>query len=215
MRRSAPNSERPDTAETREKLLEAAMKVFAREGYQAAALRDISSEAGVNSALIGYHFGGKEGIYLEVVAQVCELVGARMQAALDAGAATLDTLDSTQAADAACQLLEPVMEMVLDDGSNDWARLMLHEQLHPGAGFKMLHDALARPCIEMLADLIAKAHRRPRTDEDAIAALAIIGMLLIFRSANASYVLLVPAEVSKETHRAVLQDAVRRAIYEL
>lgn len=215
MRRSAPNSERSDTAETREKLLAAAMKVFARDGYQVAGLRDISAGAGVNSALIGYHFGGKEGIYLEVVAQVCALVGERIQAAVAAGTSTLDTLDRARAVDAACQLMEPVMDMVLDDASNDWARLMLHEQLNPGPGFAMFHETLARPCVELLAALVAKAHGRPRSDDDAIAALAIIGMLLIFRSANASYTLLVPEGVSKELHRTVLRDAVRRAIADL
>lgn len=49
--------------DTQEKLLTAAEKVFSQRGYDAATVKDIADEAGVNISLISYHFGGKEGIY--------------------------------------------------------------------------------------------------------------------------------------------------------
>ena len=51
---------------TRDALLEAATLAFAREGFGPANLREIAQAAEVNQALIGYHFHGKEGLYLAV-----------------------------------------------------------------------------------------------------------------------------------------------------
>lgn len=51
---------------TQRKLLRAAADAFAAQGYDAASTRAIADRAGVNIALIAYHFGGKDGLY-EVV----------------------------------------------------------------------------------------------------------------------------------------------------
>lgn len=49
------------------KLLETAMRLFAADGYAAVSIRRIAEESGVNSALISYHFKGKEGLYRAVI----------------------------------------------------------------------------------------------------------------------------------------------------
>lgn len=51
-------------------LLRAANKMFARHGYGNTTLRDIAQEAGVNQALVSYHFKGKEGLYLATLEQL-------------------------------------------------------------------------------------------------------------------------------------------------
>ena len=53
--------------ETREKLLNAAEKLFAAEGYNAISLRQIIAEADVNVAAVHYHFGSKEELVDQVV----------------------------------------------------------------------------------------------------------------------------------------------------
>ncbi len=52
---------------TRAKLLDSAGQVFADSGYQAATVREICARAGVNIALINYHFGDKLELYTEVL----------------------------------------------------------------------------------------------------------------------------------------------------
>jgi AcrR family transcriptional regulator len=54
---------RRDAEATRGRILAAAMERFARRGYETASLRDIAAEAGVDVALIGRYFGGKEGLF--------------------------------------------------------------------------------------------------------------------------------------------------------
>lgn len=51
----------------RERLLDAAERVFAERGFAAASVREITSEAEANLAAVNYHFGGKENLYREVV----------------------------------------------------------------------------------------------------------------------------------------------------
>jgi AcrR family transcriptional regulator len=52
--------------ETRDKILEAGMKVFASNGYRGTTTRDICRLAKVNGAAINYHFGSKESLWLAV-----------------------------------------------------------------------------------------------------------------------------------------------------
>lgn len=52
---------------TRAKLLLAASQLFADRGYKSVSIREISASAGVNSALVNYHFGSKQGLFEEVI----------------------------------------------------------------------------------------------------------------------------------------------------
>lgn len=49
--------------DTREKLVEAATVLFAWKGFAGVSIRELAKAANVNSALISYYFGGKEGLY--------------------------------------------------------------------------------------------------------------------------------------------------------
>ena len=55
------------TQDTRRRLLEAALVVFADKGFSGAGIREIAERAKANSAMVQYHFGGKEGIYIEAL----------------------------------------------------------------------------------------------------------------------------------------------------
>jgi len=51
------------TMDTRHRLLEAAILVFAEKGFDGAGIREIATKAKANSALVQYYFGNKEGLY--------------------------------------------------------------------------------------------------------------------------------------------------------
>jgi AcrR family transcriptional regulator len=52
---------------TADQILEAAARVFAEEGLQAASLRAIAKEAGCDPALIYYHFDSKEDMFMALL----------------------------------------------------------------------------------------------------------------------------------------------------
>ncbi|MBK7644415.1 MAG: TetR/AcrR family transcriptional regulator [Planctomycetes bacterium] len=51
----------------RQALLDAGARVFSRSGFQAANVREICREAGLNIGAIHQHFGSKDGLYREVI----------------------------------------------------------------------------------------------------------------------------------------------------
>ena len=58
-------------ASTRESLIESAERLFAARGFDGVSVRDIANDAKVNSALVGYYFGGKQGLLAEVYTRHC------------------------------------------------------------------------------------------------------------------------------------------------
>jgi TetR/AcrR family transcriptional regulator len=53
--------------DTRSRILSAATPLFARHGLHGVGIRELASAAGVNLSMISYHFGGKEGLYAEIL----------------------------------------------------------------------------------------------------------------------------------------------------
>jgi len=64
----------------REQLLTGALELFTRKGYAATTVREIVAAAGVTKPALYYHFGKKEGIYLELMSNA----SAKFVALLDA-----------------------------------------------------------------------------------------------------------------------------------
>ncbi|MFC0473237.1 forespore capture DNA-binding protein RefZ [Halalkalibacter kiskunsagensis] len=56
----------------KEKIIDAAVRLFQTQGYDGTSVRDIASKANVNVALVSYHFGGKKGLYEELMTQFLE-----------------------------------------------------------------------------------------------------------------------------------------------
>ncbi|HJV36470.1 TetR/AcrR family transcriptional regulator [Geomonas sp.] len=54
----------------RAQLIAAATPLFARRGVNGVSTRELARAAGVNSSMISYHFGGKEGLYEAVLREV-------------------------------------------------------------------------------------------------------------------------------------------------
>jgi AcrR family transcriptional regulator len=62
-------------ADTRERILEAALAAFAEKGFDGATTREIANRAGVQLGLIQYHFGGKQKLWQEAVDRSFEEIG--------------------------------------------------------------------------------------------------------------------------------------------
>ena len=53
---------------TREALIDAATELFAERGFDGTRVDQIAESAGVNKAMISYHFGGKKSLYNQILA---------------------------------------------------------------------------------------------------------------------------------------------------
>lgn len=56
--------------ETKQRIIEAAIAHFARNGYERASIRAIASEAGLQHPLVTYHFKGKEGLWRAAISSL-------------------------------------------------------------------------------------------------------------------------------------------------
>ena len=69
--------------ETRAKLVRAARRAFAAEGYAAASMDGLTAEAGLTRGALYHNFGGKEGLLRAVVDQIDAEMAARLRAVRD------------------------------------------------------------------------------------------------------------------------------------
>lgn len=67
---SAVENNVSEASDVRDRVIEAAEKLFADEGFDAVSLRQITARADVNLAAVNYYFGSKEGLIVEVMARV-------------------------------------------------------------------------------------------------------------------------------------------------
>ena len=58
----------------KERILDAAEQLFAQRGFYGVSLRDITQAAGVDVALVGYHFGGKRELFTAVFERRAEVL---------------------------------------------------------------------------------------------------------------------------------------------
>ena len=76
--------------DTRERILDAAERLFMAHGYDGTSMRQITGEAGVNLAAVNYHFGSKEALIQEVFRRRLNWLNEERMRALDELEATAD-----------------------------------------------------------------------------------------------------------------------------
>ncbi len=96
---------------TKDRILDAAERLFARDGFEATSLRAITAEAQVNLAAVNYHFQSKEALVQAVIGRRMGPVNAQRLAHLDAyeAASAGAALPLEQIVDA---FLRPIVGMV-------------------------------------------------------------------------------------------------------
>ena len=176
----------PDSdAGTREALIRAGLDLFGRHGYEASSIREIAQAAGVNSAGIAYHFGGKDGLR-----QACaEAVVATMKQRVFGAAATMPPLDGL-APEMAVELLLGIVGRVTAFAaqapeSETIARFVIREMMEPTAAFEALYEGLVGPVHGQVCRLWAAATgMEPEAQETRLAVFATIGQVIYFRLAR-------------------------------
>ena len=65
--KSQASHETSRTSDARERLIQAALRLFSERGFDGTGIRDLAEAAGVNVAAVNYHFGSKENLRLETL----------------------------------------------------------------------------------------------------------------------------------------------------
>ncbi len=72
--------EKRDPEATRQALLQAGAELFSERGYDGVPIEDLAARAGVNKALISYHFRGKRGLYAAILESAFASMAGRLKA---------------------------------------------------------------------------------------------------------------------------------------
>lgn len=155
---------RPGTSTTREAILAAARERFSAQGYDRVRMRDVASDAGVDVALVTYHFGSKDGLF-----------GAALEMPEPMAALMADVLEHGEIDDFGERFLRRVLE-VWDDERTGGALVALVRSA-------MSHPPAAERLREFVqAELLQRIARRlDAPDADRRAALfgsQLIGLML-------------------------------------
>jgi AcrR family transcriptional regulator len=87
------NKRTKNATDSRAAVFKAAAVEFADRGYAAAGVDRIADRARVNKAMLYYHFGSKEGLYVEILRDMFRSVGARARAIADGAGTAEEKLD--------------------------------------------------------------------------------------------------------------------------
>lgn len=181
--------------DTRGRILEAALELFAASGFEGASTRTIAERAGVNLPAIQYYFGSKEGLYRAVVEQFNQQMKAgvapvaeRIRAELAAGQPSRRRLIGLL-----CDMLDIVIALILDDSvpnRESRQRFFARMEVEPNAAVDALQDDMVRhvcaPCCAIVGRLI---DRPPDHEQVLLHAMTIIGQAKIFCGWGTSRVL--------------------------
>jgi AcrR family transcriptional regulator len=74
---------RRDSAATRDAVFNAAAALFSRHGFDGVTVDDIARSAGVNRAMLYYHFTDKLSLYRDIVCRMLDEAGARVASVVD------------------------------------------------------------------------------------------------------------------------------------
>ncbi len=174
----------PRGDETRSQLLEAALELFAHEGFESVSTRRLAAKSGANIAAIGYHFGGKRELYRAVLKQLVEDTGPNFEpalAGLQAGILEADGNPQLLAA-VTSELVENLLRLFLASDFMQWrAPLIMREYANPSADFDILYEGRIEPLHRAVTSLAAAALGRAADDERAaVRAHSIVGQIFVF-----------------------------------
>ncbi|TLF49106.1 DUF1956 domain-containing protein [Halomonas urmiana] len=171
---------RPASPDTRDRLIQAGIRLFGEFGFEATTTRGLAEAAGANIGSIAYHFGNKRGLYLAASRYIAEQLRRRLS--LDAAAAPAPVEDR----DAVLATLRALARRMVrtfteDEECRRWLLLVMREQVHPGEAFEILQAEAFGPVQRRLGGLIARLTGRAVDDRRVILEThTLIGQIVFF-----------------------------------
>lgn len=171
---------RPASLDTRERLIQAAIRLFGEQGFAATTTRMLAEDAGANIGSIAYHFGHKRGLYLAAARHIAEQLRGRLDLDAAAGAAPFETRDDALAALRALAR-RMVRTFAEDEACRRWLLLVMREQVQPGEAFEILQAEAFGLVQATLGGLIARLTDRAIDDRRVILEThTLIGQIVFF-----------------------------------
>ncbi len=159
----------PRKGDKRERILAAAIEVFARKGFYCAKVRDVARAAGVADGTIYLYFRNKDDLIIQVFEETMQRVIARLAADVSAGGSADERIR---------RFVAVHLDMVRQDPQ--LAEVITVELRQSSKFMKEYRNPSFRRYLEILADILEDGQRRGELREDLdawLCARALFGML--------------------------------------
>lgn len=162
---------RSDGVQSRERLLMAAMRLFAEQGFAKTSTREIALAAGTNIASISYYFGDKAGLYRAAFTEPTPHPPPDMAAFTDPARTLRESLTEFYA-----HLLGPLKQ---GDMARMCMRLWFREMLEPTGLWNEEIERDIRPAHAGLMQILGRHLGVPEPDDDlSRLGFSIVGMAI-------------------------------------
>lgn len=163
---------------TRDKLVESAGELFAEFGFYHATVRQICDRAEANVAAVNYHFGDKEGLYMEV-----------LRHSMRAGhfEKVREAFDQNSEPEKALRaVVRARLQSLQGQDLSDWHfRIFAHELAKPTPALNQVVDEAIRPVYQRMRVVISKLlNVSPDHEQTRLCANSIIGQILFYAFAR-------------------------------
>ena len=161
--------------ETRQRLIEAAARLFAERGFSKVTVREICRSARANVAAVNYHFGGKKGLYDEIVQAAIRTMHGTTQ--------EIQRLGEGKPADEQLRIFVRIFLTRVAQARDGWIHhLMAREFSDPTPALDLVVKHDVRPRMTYLGSVIAKLigcrATDPRVEQSVMSVQAQCLMLL-------------------------------------
>jgi len=170
-----PASQPRNPARTRARLLAAAVKLFAAQGFHGVAVEEIVAAAGCNKRMLYHYFGDKEGLYVEALRTVYARMEAAEMAPLPVGGTTEQAIRA---------VIARHFEFLA--GNPDFVKLLLWENLNDGRLLAKHPGLLSKtPIIARMREILERGRARgevTRVGDVRYLLVLMMGMCFIYFS---------------------------------
>ncbi len=146
--------------ETRQRIIDAAVKLFGEHGFAGASTRDIAAEAGVNAPALQYYFENKEGVYHACAQFIADDIRSRFEPSMRHAAGVLKCDGDTGALiDAFLGIHEVTLDLVLTEPQASNRRSFMMRDVvgeEPQVASKLLGRRLKQPLNKLRLTLLAR-----------------------------------------------------------
>jgi TetR/AcrR family transcriptional regulator len=166
-----PRAARSPAPGSRDRLFAAAAKEFAARGFAGASVDRIADAAGVNKAMLYYHFKSKAGLYGEILRDMFEAVAGRLP------------LDDARGIDPADRIRQVVVAIAREAEARPhfpaiWLREIAEGGTHVDKGTMAIIAGVLQHVIGAVTDGVAAKRFQPANP--LLIQLGIVGPLLMF-----------------------------------
>lgn len=148
--------------------------LFARHGYDGVSIRDVAKAAGVNSALIGYHFGTKDQFYRSLFERRYRDIQQQRSTALAAAVIEPGSAVSLRAVVEAW--LPPLMALADDPSSRSFVLMLARESSMAAWDRHGIYATLLNPAAAICKDALARIAPHAAAHEIAQAYVWMVGV---------------------------------------